>query len=300
MLGFGRVRELEEELHRTEQKLEECREILRDANDLQAHEKDYFLRVTDERARFAKGLAKVAGHVRKGKDAFDKSQDKARNLLAQMREKSSQWKEADAPLPQEKNPEEPPEAGKQELQDLSEERKRLEETVLSAASLAEEVAAFFRALDVQALSLAIEAGRLGEEAERFVHAAEDIRSSAEGAAAKMDDLRSKMDEMMDHADRTKEQTAQAEEAIRQTASLWKKREDQIRAATTQSLREARQRGREYDRVLAGLDQVVQAGDRAISSQESALSQLETLSDGFLEEQRSAEEAQAFFEKVIGA
>lgn len=233
--GFGRVRELEEKLRIREKQLEEYRLVLRDANELQDAERNYFLKVTEERAQLAKGLAKVATESRNRKDLDHCSLQEAEQMEETL---SALAKEEDDP--------------------------KLAEELLLARTEAKGLLEYFREMSVLALSAAIEGQRSGEKAGRFVSVAEQIKGMAEEKGQAMEKLVSRLEGLCSLTDTLPQagMDTQLTELLNRAKTL-KNRQMQL-----------------------------------IKSETECLGTLDRMGDRFLEDQRSAEEAEFYFRQVV--
>ena len=232
---FGRTKELEEQLRIREQQLEEFRSILREANDLQDAERNYFLKVTEERAQLAKGLAKVATESKNRKDLDLRSVEETEEMEEAITALASEGDSAPDP-----------------------------EELASIRRDCEAMTDFFREMSVLALTAAIEGQRSGESAARFVSIAEQIKGLADEKGRTMEDVAERI------------------------GNLCAGREEAALSDTDAQLNELLNRAKRLKNRQMQL----------LQSETECLGQLDKMGDRFLEDQKSAEEAEFYFRQVV--
>ena len=292
---FRRTKELEKKLAEKEEQLEECRAVLREVNSLQEHEKAYFLKVTEERTDLAKGLARVATESRKGKDFSVEAAERTEKLSLTFSELSEDLrgfleeaaKNTDTSFFDREKSEAESDAGR-----MQENTKKLLQTFADTKLLREELKEYFRKMNVLALSAAIEGQKAGDRASKFVSAAEEIRTKSDETGKSLIRLINLLETGEKLAQDVKERNERIEKR-RRDAVL---RAEKEAAAPKPDVE--KQKGR-MEEIKKELILIREGEDKAVESAGVALSEMDALGTRFLEEQKSAEEAEYYFRQVLG-
>ena len=292
---FRRTKELEKKLAEKEEQLEECRAVLREVNSLQEHEKNYFLKVTEERTDLAKGLARVATESRKGKDFSVEAAERTEKLSLTFSELSEDLrgfleeaaKNTDTSFFDREKSEAESDAGR-----MQENTKKLLQTFADTKLLREELKEYFRKMNVLALSAAIEGQKAGDRASKFVSAAEEIRTKSDETGKSLIRLINLLETGEKLAQDVKERNERIEKR-RRDAVL---RAEKEAAAPKPDVE--KQKGR-MEEIKKELILIREGEDKAVESAGVALSEMDALGTRFLEEQKSAEEAEYYFRQVLG-
>ena len=292
---FRRTKELEKKLAEKEEQLEECRAVLREVNSLQEHEKNYFLKVTEERTDLAKGLARVATESRKGKDFSVEAAERTEKLSLIFSELSEDLrgfleeaaKNTDTSFFDREKSEAESDAGR-----MQENTKKLLQTFADTKLLREELKEYFRKMNVLALSAAIEGQKAGDRASKFVNAAEEIRTKSDETGKSLIRLINLLETGEKLAQDVKERNERIEKR-RRDAVL---RAEKEAAAPKPDVE--KQKGR-MEEIKKELILIREGEDKAVESAGVALSEMDALGTRFLEEQKSAEEAEYYFRQVLG-
>ena len=292
---FRRTKELEKKLAEKEEQLEECRAVLREVNSLQEHEKNYFLKVTEERTDLAKGLARVATESRKGKDFSVETAERTEKLSLTFSELSEDLrgfleeaaKNTDTSFFDREKSEAESDAGR-----MQENTKKLLQTFADTKLLREELKEYFRKMNVLALSAAIEGQKAGDRASKFVSAAEEIRTKSDETGKSLIRLINLLETGEKLAQDVKERNERIEKR-RRDAVL---RAEKEAAAPKPDVE--KQKGR-MEEIKKELILIREGEDKAVESAGVALSEMDALGTRFLEEQKSAEEAEYYFRQVLG-
>ncbi len=292
---FRRTRELEEKLREKEEQLEECKAVLREANSLQEYEKEYFVKVTEERSDLAKGLAKIATESRKGKDAAVSASEKAEAFEITFSEYTKDSEKLHGAVKHVKELE----AAGERSREADHTRERMEadlaklrQVFLDAGTYKDILQEFFRNMNVMALSAAIEGQKAGAHAERFVGAAEEIRTKSEENGKVLVRLFT----CLENGGKL------AEELVKSMEN--RPRSDKDREALEKAIIdlpdvEAMEQVNRIKNMKKDLSTLREEQEKSISSSTEALSEMDALGTRFLEEQKSAEEAEVYFRRVLG-